>query len=222
MTTAQDRYYWRLVGMLKKAGGPERKVLHARLGLPGSHKDFSQADFDGWIAGCLAIAQPGNLTAQVAQAGMGATRLRVFIAEVVSALEVGPEYVDGVVRRMNGRGALGGRFLTYEGLGEAGLGKVVVALKREAKRRWPRKGNLLARVEGWVRELRGGGVSPGRVGAVLCAALRVEALPVLARLDYEELLVALGALRALEGEMGDAAELDGVCVAAGGDVEVPF
>ena len=127
------------------------------------------------------------------QLRMKATRHRVFIGWVLEAMEEGPELSERIVAEMNRSGKLGGRATTFETLDAAKLEKVIVAVKKEAKRRWRTKDDLLETVfEVW------GGVASERkmeAQAAMMRALNAETMPSPVKMVYEELLVGLGALR---------------------------
>ncbi len=207
MTAAQNTFYWRLwSGVRKREPEADRKAMHAQLGLPESHTCWNNGHFDKWKGACLAITQPGNADAQLAQLRMAATRHRVFIGHVLDAMGEGPALVEQIVSMMNRGGKLGGRCVTYETLGDAHLEKVIVAVKKEAKRRWRTKEVLLQAVCSALF-----GLDADAVDAALCAALnchRVSPLEVTMKMArYEDLLVMLGTLRRLAlCEEHDAAE----------------
>lgn len=204
--------------------GVGRKALHAETselfpkGLPASHTVWRNAEMDEWVARCKAIAQPANFTAQRKQVAMPDTRRRVFVRHLLTALEAGDEYADGIIDQMQGRrrnATTGGRSVaTIETLGEAELERLTIALKLACKRRWPKKEDLLEEVFFFAEQ-------PDFSEAAACAAI-LKALNVehLARgisfLQYEDLLVALSALRTLpagapaevEIEEPEAAEID--------------
>lgn len=194
LTGAQHGFYNRLFkDVLKVRPEADRLAMHAELGLPESRGEWTNEHFDEWKRACLAIARPGDLDAQLRQLRMQARRHRVFIGWVLAAMEVGSERAEQIVQEMNRGGKLGGRAVTYETLDAGKLGKVIVAVKKEAKRVWRRKEDLLGTVfEVW------GGIAMERKQEALAAmmrALNVQTAPVPAKAVYEDLLVMLGALR---------------------------
>lgn len=195
MTSGQEKFYWRLWGMLRKADpAADRKAVHAELGLPGSHADFRNEHFDKFKGHCLAIAQPGNFQAQVQQLRMPAIRRRVFIDHLLTALEAGEEYAEAILARMNLRGAMGGAFAVLDTMGDEELEKVMIALKKECRRRWRTKEDLLGEI--WT--VRGDNEFPERETAeAVREALCWRSLPPLDKMYFEALLVVLSVLRRL-------------------------
>jgi hypothetical protein len=205
VSPAQNTFYWRLwSGVRKKRPGADRKAMHAELGLPESHTVWTNAHFDAWKGACLAVTQPANLDAQLAQQRMAATRHRVFIGHVLAALGEGEAWVEGIVHRMNRERKLGGNFASYDTLGAPQLAKVIVAVKKEAKRRWRTKEDLLQEVCSVLT-----GLDPRAAKVAVCEALNCPVVPSPKDLVYEDLLVVLGTVRRLAeigAEEHDAAE----------------
>jgi hypothetical protein len=182
--------------MLRKADPKaDRKAEHARIGAPESHLLWNNEDFDKWKGRCLAVAQPANFKAQLQQVKMPEIRKTVFVGHLVSALGEGMEYARSIAQRMNRHGALAGRFWSMDTLSEAALKDLMIALKKECRRRWPTKEHLLGEIhlarlgeewdEAWVR-------------SEVLKALCWTALPPLEKMYYEPLLVVLSVLRRLK------------------------
>jgi hypothetical protein len=203
------KYYRGLWAQLRKAKGlaeADRKPLHAQLGLPVSSKDFTKENFDEWKRHVLAETKP-DIDTQIAQIQMPKTRKLVFIGHLLSALEEGQEHAEWIVRSMRekedfmrarrrGDGRMGRSHDTLEQLGPRGLDAVRNALKDECRKRWETKDHLL----GEIQALRAAGFFDEVCGlSVVMAALNVETPPSLNLLPYEDLLVALSALRRLAG-----------------------
>lgn len=202
LSEATMRYYRGLWAQLRKARGlkeADRKPLHAQLGLPASSKDFSQEDFDKWKGHVLAQTQP-ELDTQLEQIAMPRTRKLVFIGHLLSALEKGEDYAEALVVRLREKeshmrrreGRMGGRMLTLQTLALPGLENVRNALKDECRARWERKEDLLGEVMSVLAHC-----APHLARAAVMQALNTETTPVLSKLVYEDLLVALSALRHL-------------------------
>lgn len=189
MTSAQNTFYFSLWGKLKKAQpDADRHAVHAQLGLPASHKDWGNAEFDRWKGHCLAQAQPANVDAQLTQIQMPAMRRLVFIGHLLTALEMTEMDAEALVvelRRKEGfmrwnRRKMGGRMTTLQTLPRAGLDVVRNTLKDRCRARWGTKEHLL-----------------GEIHALLMQALNRETLEPLTDMKYEDLLLALSALRSL-------------------------
>jgi hypothetical protein len=190
------RSLWAKLKKAQKLTEADRKPLHAQLGLPDSSKDFSPEDFDRWKGHCLAILEPDNTDAQIAQIRQPATRKLHFIGHLLTALELSEAYAEGVVAKMNSKGAFGGRFLTLQTMPPRGLDTLRNKLKDLCRKRWPEKVELL----GQIAALRLEFPALESSGAEAVAReLRLPGPVDLAGLDYEDLLVALSVLRALAG-----------------------
>jgi hypothetical protein len=197
MTEAQNKFYWRLWSMLRKAD-PEadRHGTHRQLGLAESHTDWSNAEFDQWKGHCLAKAQPGNFRAQVQQLKMPEIRRRVFIDYLLAALGKTEDYAEAILSQMNRHGAQGGPLLTLETATEDALEDVMIALKKECRRHWRTKDNLLGELMLIVER---NDFDPEHTQAAVMKALCWRSLPRdLAKLYYEPLLIVLSVLRRLE------------------------
>lgn len=192
MTAKQSQFYFRLWGMAHKADKAlDRKALHAELSLPESHLDFSQKHFDAFKARCLAIAQPANYRAQHAQAVMPATRHREMIDRLISALEIDSDYVDAIVRRMTRNKH---RLVTLDSMTEDQAKGVLIALKEECRRKWPKKEGLITAINDFAVA---GDLDYRAASEAVCEALHVRTIPPLEKLVYEDLLVTFAALRPL-------------------------
>lgn len=202
----QDRYHWRLWGRVAKARpGAERKAMYRTLGLPDSHTAWDDGDMDEWVKACLAIVEAGNFQRQVQLAGGDAERHRWTIGYLLAALGQGEEYGEAIVARMHrnrrhgaARGISGA---TLGALPPAGAMAVLIALKKECKRRWPTKAELLAAIETLCR---GTAFDEAAASAAVLTALSAKTLPPLDKMDYDALIVVFGALRRLAGEAAPA------------------
>lgn len=179
----------------------DRKPLHARLWLPQSSADFSPENFDQWKGHVLSVTQAGNVTAQLAQMRMPATRKLVFIGHLLCALGEGEEHAERLVSelrategymRRGGDGRMGGKFTTLQTLSLKGLDAVRNKLKDECRARWPRKEYLLGEISA-LRLTHDFDETAAR--AEVLRSLNVAALPELPAMVYEDLLVVLSALR---------------------------
>lgn len=105
---AKDGKYWNEWKAVKAVKPDlERHAFHVEIfGEDKSHVDFTNDDFDAFLAACKAITEPGNLQAQLDALNGRKKRLRFGILAAAAALGVGLDYVDGIVRQMNERGAL--------------------------------------------------------------------------------------------------------------------
>lgn len=216
LSAATMKFYRSLWAKLRDGRGlkeVDRKPLHAQLGLPASSKDFTPEHFDTWKGHVLAQVKP-DLDTQMAQIEMPRTRKLVFIGHLLTALEQGQEHAERLVRNLRetegfirgqggkrgGDGRMGRHGQTLEQLALPGLDTVRNALKDECRARWDTKEHLL----GEIHVLRGAGVFDDVCGlaavmAAVMAAMNVETPPELNLLPYEDLLVALSALRRLAG-----------------------
>lgn len=77
MNAAQEGKYWRLWGQIRKARPDlDRHELHIQaLGEDKSHKDFTNDDFDKFVALYHSIINPDSLDAQLHQLGQHKNRL---------------------------------------------------------------------------------------------------------------------------------------------------
>ncbi len=193
LSEAQNKLYWRLWAALRKAEpGVDRHATHEALGLPASHTEWKNSDFDEWKKHCLAKSQPGNYRAQVQQLRMPEIRRRVFIDYLLAAMELTEDYAEGILQQMNRRGKQGGQMVTLDTLPEAELEDVMVALKKECRRRWKTKEMLLGEIQS-VRASNN--FDPVKIAAAVQSALCWKSLPALEKMYYEPLLVALSVLR---------------------------
>lgn len=207
MTEAQEKLYWRLWGQVRKVQpGADRHALHRApsaewpQGLPESHTTWGKrAELDEWKARCLAIARPADFGAQHAQAGMEATRHRVFIGHLLRALRKPEGYAEKMVARMlkndRARWSGAGSALTLETLDAVRLRHVVYELKEQCRRVWPKKKDMLEAIYR-VREEEDFDESAA-LDRVKRALHRESLGRGLEAMVYEDLLVVLSALRAL-------------------------
>ncbi len=237
MSPKQDKWYWQLWGSVRKADPTaDRHAMHERLGLPESHLDWNtKTDFDAWLKECLRITQPGNMKAQIAVQEMPKTRKLVAIGHLLDALQAGEPYALTTIERMNSHGRLGQplaadrapafdyafvkdgepvrKALTLADLDELELGKVLSALKLEAKRRWLRKRDLLDAVFLALQALHAEQIdATPEVKKALCLSTLP---PSLDKLRYDPLLTVLGVLYRLAPDRSE--ELAGVAVE-----DIPF
>ena len=215
----QDRYHWRLWGRVAKARpGTERKAMYRALGLPDSHTAWDDGDMDEWVKACLAIVGPTNLQRQIALAGGDAERHRWTIGYLLAALGCGEEYAEAIVARMHRHrrhgAAQGISGATLGSLPPAGAKAVLIALKKECKRRLPTKGEVLAAIETLCRETA---FDEAAASAAVLTALSAKTLPPLAEMDYDALIVVFGALRRLAAEPAPAPAAE-----AAVDDSIPF
>jgi hypothetical protein len=205
LSNGQDAYYWRLWAQVRKADpNADRKAMHATPsskfpeGLPASHKDWENPHMDEWISRCKAIFQADNYRAQYTQEEMPATRKRVFIRQLLAALDAGEEYAESIIatmqRRKKQRWTGAGAMATLDTISEDFLEGVMIALKKECRRRWKTKDRLLLEIR-IVRD-KGDFVEEYAAAAVM-RALCWDTLPPIGKMDYEALLVTLGVLRRL-------------------------
>jgi hypothetical protein len=204
------QYYRALWAELRKAKGlaeAERKPLHAALGLPASSKEFSPADMDAWKRHVLAETRPEDMSAQLAQMRMAATRKRVFIGHLLAALGLPEEYADAIVRTMNSRGRFGGAGVTLRTLPPDGLDVLRNRLKDLCRERWATKEHLLGEVR---RLMARAEITEAQARESIALAMAEERVREFAAMTYEELLIVLSVVRALadggaiEEDSGDA------------------
>lgn len=200
MSPASNGKYFALWGVAKaRRPDLERHALHKAAGLPSSHTAFSKDDLDEWIRVCEEIRDSGDFRAQIKQVDMAATRKRVYALQVSAALVPfagaptdAEQYAESVVARMqrNRRNTWtgGGSLVTLGTASEELLEKVIVSLKKEARRLWPRKEDLLA----YVRSLACTETARAAVAVALCSGAGTEWWA----LTYEQLLVVAGVLQA--------------------------
>jgi hypothetical protein len=127
---AKDGKYWREWQAVHKARPDlDRHAFHVEIfGEDKSHVDFTNDDFDAFLGACKAITEPGNLQAQLDALNGRKKRLRFGILAAAAELGVGLDYIDGIVRQMNERGALASSKLDH--LDADDLHKVRVALSK--------------------------------------------------------------------------------------------
>lgn len=202
LSKLQDRLYWRMWGSAKKARPDlDRHALHREPSpvLPASHTDWENEHLDEWIARCKAIANPENMRAQVRQVQMPATRHRVFIGHCLTALGRDERYAEGIVATMKRNAkALSGYHSapSMDTLDEPSMKAVMIAIKKECRRTWPKKEDLL----GTICDVLTANQFPAADArcAVLGALNRCEPTSLHPDdLPYEQLLVMLSALRTL-------------------------
>ena len=188
MSAAQNKFYWQLWSKLRKSKpGVDRHAEHLALGLPESHTQWHpKHDFDRWKDHCL-----GEADAKLPEDGEAKRKL-VFIGHLLSALEKGEAYLDHTVATMNRGGKFGGRFRSADTLTGSQLKGVMIALKKECRRRWGTKDELLGEVMAVMAHC-----TPTDSRIEVMKALNTEVTPTLGKLVYEELLVALSAMRHL-------------------------
>jgi hypothetical protein len=193
MSPKQTRFYRGLWGAAKKAQPAlDRKALHAELGLPESSTAFTQEDFDRWKAHCLSLSQPENYRDQSATVAMPRTRRVWLAATLCQAMGREVEYALGTLRQMNRRGAMGGPERTLEDLSERQLNAVLTALRKECRRLWATKEELLAAMQAFEIESE---IDEEAARAATTEALHVDAAPHWTDLHYDDLLIVLAALR---------------------------
>ena len=208
MTDAQNHLYWRewqkvrrklRETMTPSQADAERHALHIRaLGHEQSSQTMTNGQFDKVLAVFRAISQPANARTQIALEEMPATRKRTYIAELLAALGEHESYAETIIARMQRNRKLSstgaGTMLTLDTLQPDDLDKVKIALKKEIRRRWPKKSDLLAE----IRTLRTEHDFPeAETAAAVMLALGITTLPFLDKLYYEPLLTVLATLRRL-------------------------
>jgi hypothetical protein len=224
LTKKQNLFYWKLwaaakVALVKSGLSPKeaearRHEIHREaLGVETSHTIFTNADFDKVKAAFLAIAQPGNMAAQIRQAAMPRERLLRSIDYLCDALGEDRTYAAAITTRMNHGGRIGQPWkdkrvagfdyahtkeeriarpeLQIEELDESELGKVIVALKKVCRRKWPTKPELLDAINDLCRNQE---PDPQAASEAVCKALSCDRLPDLERLGYDALAIVFGAL----------------------------
>ena len=231
-----------------QSGIAERHAIHLRvLGVDKSSLAFNNADFDKVKAEFLALTRPTDTDAQVAQQRMPETRQLVTLRHYLAALQRPEAWAERIARRMNEHGRIGQppeearayvrdedgakvcfdyadtrggaprrKELVLENLAADELRKLVIAVKLECKRMWPRKADLLEEIEAvW----RASAASADTARQAVAAALAVPHLTVaFDKMNYEQLLIVLGALHGL-AVAGQAAPQPELVTA---DADVPF
>lgn len=208
ISKGQNDFYWRLWGAAKKAimkrsgvssaeAEKMRHELHAKaLGKDKSHTEFSNRDFDLVKAVFLAESQPANMDAQIDQEKMDRTRRIWVIQQLTAALDENEPFVETILKNMNRELALGGPYLRIDQLTFEQLEKLIIALKKECRRRWPKKCDLLGAIRAFCQENE---VDQAVAGQAVCKALCRQTLPRLDSLDYDRLVIVLAALKPLTG-----------------------
>jgi hypothetical protein len=232
----------RITGVLEVRPDADRASMIAELGLPASRKNWNNGHFDRWKKACLAITEPSNLEAQL-ENGEVKRRLftighlldaleetTAYAVAIVRQMNthgrIGQPLAEdrAYVRGGDGEkvffdyahtidGEPARKELTLEQLDEDELKKVVVALKKECKRRWPRKRDLLDSVL-----MRAEHADRERFVDGACVALRCDRLPLLDSLTYEPLVVLLGVVNRIVAER-DARTPDGALTE---EIDIPW
>jgi hypothetical protein len=130
----KDGLYWREWAKVR-VERPEldRHAFHMEIfGEDKSHVDFTNDDFDAFLAACKAIYAPDDLQAQLDALNGRKKRLRFGIVRTAARMGVDLAYVDGIVRQMNENGALGASSL--DNLDADDLEKVRIALAQQDRR----------------------------------------------------------------------------------------
>jgi hypothetical protein len=130
----KDGKYWREWTKVR-AERPEldRHEFHVQIfGEDKSHVDFTNDDFDDFLAACKAVYDPGNLQAQLDALNGRKKRLLYGITRDAVRMGVGLDYVAGIVRQMNEKGTLGSSKL--ENLDPDDLHRVRIALTKVDRR----------------------------------------------------------------------------------------
>lgn len=189
MTSAQHTFYFSLWGKLRKLQpAADRHALHELLGLPASHKDWSNAHFDTFKAHVLSLTDaelPGDEAAKRAQ---------WTIDTLLAALGEGGDYAETIVRRMNSGGKLGGKGRTLDSLTGEQLRGVAIALDREVKRRFPTPEAVIAAIR---EQADAAQLDEAAIADSVCRALRLPAMPALASLGMDRLFLVLATVRRL-------------------------
>lgn len=206
-------------GLSSKDAEAERHAIHVRaLGFDKSSTELTNADFDKVKAAFLAIIKPGDMEAQIEQKNMPKTRRLVTLRHYLAAIERTDDYAVSIARTMNKKGRIGQPWkedratwfdyahtkggvpvrqdLTLEDLTADELEKLVVAIKREAKRIWPTKEELLTHLN---ERCAAEDFDARAAMPAIRQALNMPAGAVLYPdlMDYERLLVVLSALKSL-------------------------
>lgn len=196
MSGLQSKMYWALFAQARRAQpGLDRKALHAELALPESHGDFDNRALDTWKDRCTAIAKPADFKAQLEGVRMPATRHRFTIRRIAAALGVDDRYIEGCVAKL----FRSRPFLTLEILEEDDAMRVLIALKKHARRKWRTKAALLGDVQKFCCNNH-----VEDAVAVARAVLNRIRLPSIEVLSHDELLTLLGALAQAQGERSAA------------------
>ncbi len=196
MTGKQNTFYFGLWGRLKKAQpGADRKAVHAQLGLPASHTQWTDVHFDQWKRHVLAVTQPANYRAQVAQVKMPATRKLTFLRHLLAALGKNESYLQTIVDRQQ----LGTPLAALDALPPEGLKKTMIALKKACRRRWATKELLLGEIA-TVRLENEFDEEKTTVKIARALSWPEGSAVILSEMVYEDLLVALSVMRALAGD----------------------
>jgi len=212
LSGAQNKFYWQLWAKLHRARpDADRKKEHVALGLPESHTAWHpKTDFDVWVRHCLAVAD-----AKLPDDGE-ARRKRVFIGHLLSALGEDEAFLEHTVASMNRNGKFGGRGVSAGSLNGLQLRGVMIALKKECRRRWPTKEDLL----GEIHALRGSyEFDEAMAREAVCAALNLKQAVPLLNMVYEDLLVVLSVLLRMAGRAVAIAALEAEHAV---EMDVPF
>lgn len=206
MTKPQESLYWRQWAALVRARpdlralkaaalDTARRAEHAKLDLPGSHKEWgTRSELDAWIAHCQAAADPSNFRVQIKQGQMPAARVRYVIALLLAALGKPQPYAEAILSRQNP-----GHGFSLVNAPESALHKVRLSLMHNFRFAWRDRGG----VAGLRQHLRAFAAAEALEEAILREAT-LDALgaeftgsPDPARLTLDHLALVLGAWRQL-------------------------
>lgn len=135
---AKDGKYWNEWKAVRAVKPDlDRHAFHVEVfGEDKSHVDFTNDDFDAFLAACKAITEPGNLQAQLDALNGRKKRLLFGITRAAS-----PDYVAGIVARMRSEGKLKASRLDM--LDPDDLEKVRIAITQGERRHKPGWDNVL-------------------------------------------------------------------------------
>lgn len=210
MNDAQIRKYrfeWNKARKVLRAAGKSPTEADARrheihieaLGVDKSSYDLTNKDFDAVLKLFQAISEPSSFTAQIHLEAMPESRMRFKIDGLLAALGKGRDHADALVESRRAAKRLvtvhGDAAADLDTLGEEDLRRVMLDLKRQCTKRWPRKGDLLTEIRLLRMEFEFDEQTTCRAVA---KALKVEAAPDLNSLDYDNLLTVIGTLRTIK------------------------
>ncbi len=209
MNEAQLRKYrveWNKVRQVLRADGvspkdadAKRHAIHIEaLGSDKSSLDLTNREFDEVLKRFQAISQPANLRGQIDLEAMPESRKRFAISRLLAALGKDESHVEHLIESRRAAGRLvtvvGDAAASFETVGEADLQRVMLDLKRQCQKRWPRKGDLLTEIRLLRMECEFDEVS---TRAAVIDALKLRQLPELHTLAYDQLLVVVGTMRTI-------------------------
>lgn len=186
-------------GLSPKDADARRHELHVEaLGADKSSTDLTNKEFDEVLKAFRAISRPADFAGQMALADMAAERKRHAIRQLMDALELDDAEMERRIARRQHAGRLvtasAEAAVTFETIGVEDLERLLIDLKRDCRRRWPRKGDLLTE----IRVLRmSHEFDEAETTKAVREALRWRTLPALERMDYDPLLVVVGTMRRL-------------------------